>query len=60
MYKKAKKPNDLEKFFVERTNAGDVEGLVALYETNAIVAQDDGNVAIGINQIREFFIVRHG
>jgi hypothetical protein len=38
MHKPAKDPNDLEKFFVERANAGDVEGLVALYEPNAIVA----------------------
>jgi ketosteroid isomerase-like protein len=54
MYKQAKEPNDLEKFFVERANAGDVEGIVALYEPNAIVADGDG--AIGLNQIREFFV----
>jgi ketosteroid isomerase-like protein len=56
MQKSAKGPNDLEKFFIERANAGDVEGLVALYEPNAIVAYDDGEVAIGLNQIREFFV----
>ena len=56
MHKPAKEPNDLEKFFVERANAGDVEGLVALYEPNAIVAYGNGEVAIGLNQIREFFI----
>ena len=56
MFKPAKEPNDLEKFFVERANAGDVEGLVALYEPNAIVAYGSGKVAIGRNQIREFFI----
>ncbi len=56
MYKPAQEPNDLEKFFVERANAGDVEGLVALYEPNAIVAYGDGKVAIGLNQIRDFFI----
>jgi len=56
MHKPAKEPNDLEKFFVERANAGDVKGLVALYEPNAIVAYTEGNVAIGLNQIREFFI----
>ena len=56
MHRPAKEPNDLEKFFVERANAGDAEGLVALYESNAIVAYGDGEVAIGLNQIREFFV----
>ena len=31
-------PEDLERFFVERVNAGDVEGLVALYELDAVLA----------------------
>jgi ketosteroid isomerase-like protein len=56
MYKPAQEPNDLEKFFVERANAGDIEGLVVLYEPNAILAYDDGKVAIGSDQIREFFV----
>lgn len=55
MHKPAKKPNDLEKFFVERVNAGDIDGLVALYEPNAVVAYDNGKAAIGQKQIREFF-----
>lgn len=52
----ATQPNDLEKLFVERANAGDVEGLVALYEPNAIVASGEGEVAIGRDQIRAFFV----
>ena len=56
MHRPAQDPNDLEKFFVERANAGDVEGLVALYEPNAVVAYGDGKVAIGLDQIRELFI----
>ena len=56
MHKSAKEPNDLEKYFVERANAGDVEGLVALYEPDAIVSDGKGQVAIGLNQIREFFV----
>jgi len=56
MHKPANEPNDLERFFVERANAGDVEGLVALYEPNAIVVNGDREVAIGLDQIREFFI----
>jgi ketosteroid isomerase-like protein len=56
MRSRAMEPNDLEKFFVERANAGDVEGLVALYEPNAIVASENGEVAIGLDHIREFFV----
>lgn len=56
MHEPAKEPNDLEKFFVERANDGDVEGLVALYESTAILAHGDGEVAIGTDQIREFFV----
>ncbi|WP_022668079.1 YybH family protein [Desulfospira joergensenii] len=56
MHKKAKEPNDLEKFFVERANAGDVDGLVALYESDARLDCGNGEVMIGIEQIREFFI----
>ncbi len=56
MYKQAKKPNDLEKYFVERANAGDVEGLVALYEPDAILTDGSGKIAVGINQIRNFFV----
>ena len=56
MHKPAKEPNDLERFFVERTNAGDVEGLVALYESNARLACGDGEVVVGQDQIRKFFI----
>ena len=56
MHKPAKEPNDLERFFVERANAGDVEGLVSLYESNATLASGDGEVAVGLEEIRKFFI----
>ncbi len=56
MHRPAKEPNDLERFFVERANAGDVEGLVALYESNATLASGDGEVVVGLDQIRKFFI----
>lgn len=56
MHKPAKEPNDLERFFVERANAGDVEGLVALYEPDAVLAGDDGDVVVGRDQLRDFFI----
>lgn len=56
MHRSAKDPNDLERFFVERANAGDVDGLVALYESNATLACGDGDVVVGLDQIRKFFV----
>lgn len=56
MRESAKDPNDLERLFVERVAAGDVEGLVALYEPDAILANDDGDVVAGADHIRKFFI----
>jgi ketosteroid isomerase-like protein len=50
----AVEPEDLEHLFVERVNAGDVEGLVALYEPDAVMAAfPPGNVAIGSKAIRQ-------
>ncbi len=48
----AVEPEDLERRFVERVNAGDVEGLVALYEPDAVMAFPPGNVATGSEAIR--------
>lgn len=54
MHEPATEPNDLEKFFVARANAGDVEGLVALYEKGAVIDLGDGKKAYGHEQIREY------
>jgi ketosteroid isomerase-like protein len=48
-------PEDLAKFFILRANAGDVEGLVALYEPDAILACGDGQTVIGSEAIRRFY-----
>lgn len=56
MHKPAKRPDDLEKYFVERANAGDVEGLVALYEAGATLASGDGRQFVGADAIRSFFV----
>jgi hypothetical protein len=56
MHDPANEPNDLERLFVARANAGDVEGLVALYEVNAMIACGDGEIVRGHEQIRQFFI----
>jgi ketosteroid isomerase-like protein len=52
---RALQPEDLSRFFVERANAGDVEGLVALYERGATLALPGGRTATGSDQIRAFY-----
>jgi ketosteroid isomerase-like protein len=52
---KAADPNDLGRFFVARANAGDVEGLVALYEPNAVLAFPEGTIATGHAEIRAVY-----
>lgn len=53
----ALRPEDLERLVVERLNAGDVEGLVALYEPDAVMALPDRGTANGLDEIREAFAV---
>ncbi len=48
-------PEDLARFFVMRANTGDVEGLVALYEQDALLAGPDGQIVIGTEAIRGFY-----
>jgi len=51
----ARRPEDLSRFFLERANAGDVEGLVALYEPEARLALPCGDVATGTDAIRRAY-----
>jgi ketosteroid isomerase-like protein len=51
----ATEPNDLGRFFVERGNAGDVDGLVALYEADAVLAFPPGSTATGHAEIRAVY-----
>lgn len=50
----AKNPEDLARLFIARARAGDAEGLVALYEPDAVIAAGDV-VATGHDEIRRFF-----
>ena len=54
MYAPARQPNDLERLFVERVNSQDLEGLLALYEPNAVISDGSGNLAQGKTEIRAF------
>ncbi len=49
---RAAEPEHLSRFFLERANAGDVEGLVVLYEPGAVLAFPPGQLSIGSDAIR--------
>ena len=49
---RAANPEDLSRLILDRLNAGDVEGLVALYEPDAVLVLPDGRVATGAEEIR--------
>ncbi len=46
-------PEDLQRLFAERANAGDLDGLIALYEDGAAFVGPDGEDASGSDAIRE-------
>lgn len=48
----AREPDDLGRLFVERVNAGDLDGLVALYEPDAVFAFPPGERQVGHEAIR--------
>jgi ketosteroid isomerase-like protein len=48
-------PQELARLLGSRANAGDVEGLVALYQPDAVLAIGQGRVAVGADAIRRFF-----
>lgn len=51
----AREPNDIGRLLLARMNAGDIDGVVALYEPDAVLALPDGTVAAGHPAIRAFF-----
>lgn len=52
----ARDPQHLERLLVSRERAGDVDGMVALYEPDAVLDCGDGRVIHGREAIRTFFI----
>jgi ketosteroid isomerase-like protein len=59
---KAQTPEDLTRLFVERANAGDAEGLAALYETGAVMGFPPGAETVGRDAIGEVMqaMLEHG
>ena len=51
----APRPEDLTRLFVERANAGDVEGMLDLYEPDAVMAYPPGQRTAGHAAIRALF-----
>jgi len=52
---RAAQPEDLGRFFIDRANAGDVDGLVALYEAEAVLAFPPGQVTTGSQAICQVY-----
>src|SRR3982750_3945580 len=48
-------PQQLERLLVARENAGDVEGMTALFEPDAVIDLGDGQFLRGTDAIRAFF-----
>jgi ketosteroid isomerase-like protein len=51
----ARDPQDLERLLVSRERAGDVDGMAALYELNAVLDCGDGRLTLGREAIRAFY-----
>jgi ketosteroid isomerase-like protein len=51
----ARDPQDLERLLVSRQRAGDVDGMVALYEPNAVLDFGGGQLTLGREAIRTFY-----
>jgi ketosteroid isomerase-like protein len=48
-------PQDLERLLVLRERAGDVDGMAALYEPDAVLDSGDGRLTLGREAIRAFY-----
>jgi ketosteroid isomerase-like protein len=54
-YEKAMTPEDITRLFVDRSNAGDADGVAALYEPDAVMAYPPGRQTVGRDAIRAFW-----
>jgi hypothetical protein len=49
-------PQDLERLLVSRQNAGDVDGVTALFEPDAVIDCGGGRLVRGREAIRNFYV----
>ena len=54
-HEKAMRPEDITRLFVERSNAGDADGVAALYEEDAVMAYPPGSQTVGRAAIRDLW-----
>ncbi|GAA5052496.1 YybH family protein [Nocardia callitridis] len=54
-HEKALRPEDLTRLFVERSNAGDAEGVALLYAEDAVMAYPPGSLTVGRTAIQELW-----
>src|SRR5690348_6878744 len=54
-YEPARDPQELERLLVIRQRAGDIDGMVALYEPQAVLDCGNGQVVVGREALRAFF-----
>jgi uncharacterized protein (TIGR02246 family) len=55
MTKRAMHPEDLTSLFVAAANAGDADGIAALYEEHAVMAYPPGQQTVGRDAIRDLW-----
>ncbi len=55
-------PEDITRLFVERSNAGDPDGVAALYAEDAVMAYPTGRTTVGRTAIKELWasVLAHG
>lgn len=53
-------PADIHRAVERCFNAGDIDGLVALYERDAVMVAADGSVSAGVDAIRERWVAKVG
>lgn len=51
----ARTPEEITRLFVDRSNAGDAEGVAALYEQGAVMAFPPGQRTVGRDAIRQMW-----
>lgn len=52
----ARDPQDLERLLVFRQRAGDVDGMLALFDPHAVIDSGNGRLKVGREAIRTFYV----
>ena len=51
----ARDPQELERLLVSRQRAGDVDGMLALFDPQAVIDSGEGRLVVGLDAIRAFY-----